>query len=161
MIYADFIFEGRIVVGTSWFVILIVTSTYTANMAAYFTFSRSLTASEDIESLLKEGVSFSLKKNTALDQFLLQSEYQVYRLLSENIRMKDKYVRNAREGIKAAQADANLLFLGEGPYSEWMINQFACDLKIGTRFHLPLFLIKSLLIYFFLFNYEYHCYLIS
>ena len=100
-------------------------------MAAYFTFSKSMTENEDIESLLKEGVSFSLKRNTALDQFLKSSDYKVYKLLAEQIKEQNKYVNNASEGVQKARDVENLLFLGEGPYSEWLMNKESCDLKIG------------------------------
>ena len=100
-------------------------------MAAYFTFSKSMTESENIESLLKEGVTFSLKENTALDQFLRNSDYKVYKLLSEKIQQQQKYVKSAMEGLVKAREDPNLLFIGEGPYSEWQMNKHSCDLKIG------------------------------
>eukprot|EP00112_Aurelia_sp_Birch-Aquarium-sp1_P020682 Seg539.6 transcript_id=Seg539.6/GoldUCD/mRNA.D3Y31 product="Glutamate receptor 2" protein_id=Seg539.6/GoldUCD/D3Y31 len=122
--------SGRIFVGILWFVILIVTSTYTANMAAYFTFSKSVTEQEDIESLLKTGVSFSLKRYTAMDQYLQNSDYRVYRLLSQKIHEQKKFVKNATEGVALVQKEKNLIFLGEGPYSEWLINRKPCDLKI-------------------------------
>ena len=132
---------GRIFVGILWFVILIVTSTYTANMAAYFTFSKSVTEQEDIESLLKTGVSFSLKQYTAMDQYLQNSDYRVYRLLSQKIHEQKKFVKNAAEGVALVQKEKNLIFLGEGPYSEWLINRKPCDLKIGKKnfmFHILL-----------------------
>ena len=100
-------------------------------MAAYFTFSKSVIESENIESLLKEGVSFSLKKNTALDQFLQKSDYKVYKLLAEKIQQQQQYVKNAVDGIAKVRKDPNLLFIGEGPYSEWQMNKGGCNLKIG------------------------------
>ena len=123
--------SGRVLVGTLWFAILIVTSSYTANMAAYFTFSKSLSESENIESLLKEGVSFSLRKTTALDQYLQNSDYKVYKLLSERITQQQKYVKDVLEGIAKVKEDPNLLFIGEGPYAEWLINKGDCNLKMG------------------------------
>ena len=101
-------------------------------MAAYFTFSKSVVESENIESLLKEGVSFSLKKNTALHQFLKKSDYKVYKLLAEKIQQQQHYVKSAADGLAKARKDRNLLFIGEGPYSEWQMNKGGCDLKIGN-----------------------------
>ena len=103
-------------------------------MAAYFTMKKSVTEKEDIESLLKMGVSFALKQHTAMDQFLQNSEYRVYQQLAQKIREQKKYVSNATQGIAVARTDPNLLFLGEGPYSEWLMNKEACDLKIGKPF---------------------------
>ncbi|XP_065062808.1 glutamate receptor 2-like [Rhopilema esculentum] len=122
--------SGRMFVSYLWFAILIVTSTYTANMAAYFTMKKSVTEKEDIESLLKMGVSFALKQHTAMDQFLQNSEYRVYQQLAQKIGEQKNYVSNASQGIAVARTDPNLLFLGEGPYSEWLMNKDACDLKI-------------------------------
>lgn len=109
-------------------------------MAAYFTFSKSVTEQEDIESLLKTGVSFSLKRYTAMDQYLQNSDYRVYRLLSQKIHEQKKFVQNATEGVALVQKEKNLIFLGEGPYSEWLINRKPCDLKIGKN-NLPFYIL--------------------
>ena len=100
-------------------------------MAAYFTFSKSLSESENIESLLKAGVSFSIRKNTALDQYLQSSDYKVYKLLAERITQQQKYAKDVPEGIAKVKEDPNLLYIGEGPYPEWLINKGDCNLKMG------------------------------
>jgi len=99
-------------------------------MAAYFTFSKSLSESENIESLLKAGVSFSIRKNTALDQYLQSSDYKVYKLLAERITQQQKYAKDVPEGIAKVKEDPNLLYIGEGPYPEWLINKGDCNLKM-------------------------------
>ena len=68
-----------------------------------------------------------------MDQYLQNSDYRVYRLLSQKIHEQKKFVKNAAEGVALVQKEKNLIFLGEGPYSEWLINRKPCDLKIGEE----------------------------
>ena len=114
-----------------WFAVLIVTSTYTANMAAYFTFAKATAEAGDLEALLKQGVSFIIKPHIAIDQFLKSSEYKVYQLIAQKIQEEKTYA-NRSVGLEMLQRDSNAVMLSEAPYVEWSVNKGLCDIQIGS-----------------------------
>eukprot|EP00795_Rhopilema_esculentum_P008536 gene8536-14537_t len=121
--------SGRLFVFVLWFAVLIVTSTYTANMAAYFTFAKAKAETGDLEALLKEGVSFIIKPHIAIDQFLKSSEYKIYQLITQKIQQEKSYA-NRSVGIEMLQRDSNAVMLSEAPYAEWSVNKGLCDIQI-------------------------------
>ena len=108
-------------------------STYTANLAAYFTSTKSQTDVVDLESLFIAGKSFTLVKTVALDQYFAQSDYRVYKQIYERIVAQNSFVHNTSHGYKRVREDPDLLYIEEAPFAEWGVIKSPCDLKLGNN----------------------------
>ncbi|XP_058458924.1 ionotropic receptor 93a [Malaya genurostris] len=99
--YAD---SGRIIIGTWWLVVLVLVTTYCGNLVAFLTFPKIAIPITTISQLVKnqQGVSWSIRKGTFLEQFLLETDDPKYVRLYNGAKFiteeSDQIVRSIREG---------------------------------------------------------------
>ncbi len=122
---------GRILVCTFWFFALIFTSTYTANLAAYYTSTKKYNNGNGLEDLLKDGYSFTAVKQNSLGHFFATSEYNTYKRVYERITLQETFVSSFQAGVRKARSDAKMIYIEETPIAEWFINKKPCDLRMG------------------------------
>ncbi|XP_053689812.1 ionotropic receptor 93a [Sabethes cyaneus] len=80
--YAD---SGRIIIGTWWLVVLVLVTTYCGNLVAFLTFPEIAIPITTVSQLVKnqQGVSWSIRRGTFLEQFLRDTDDPKYlRLLN-------------------------------------------------------------------------------
>ena len=116
-----------------WFYVLILTSSYTANLAAYFTSTKANDERTDLETLLKSGHSFTTIETYALEQYLKGSDYKVYKRVHERMVLQNTLTNSISESLKLIRADPNMYYLEEKPFIQWVANKKPCDLKLGKR----------------------------
>ena len=124
-------FAGRILVGFFWFYVLILTSTYTANLAAFFTSERASEGDASLENLLKYGHEFTTIENYALEQFLNISDYKVYNRIHERIVMQNNLANSSADALRRVRANPSVYYLEETPFIKWKVNRDPCDLQMG------------------------------
>ena len=125
------IFAGRLLVGFFWFSVLVFTSTYTANLAAFFTSTKTNDDITNMESLLKNGYSFSLLRNYALYHFFATSEFKVYQQIFARIKAQNSFSNKTADALSKLRADPYLVFITEGPDIQWRINKKPCEFRLG------------------------------
>ena len=118
-------------VGFFWFYVLILTSSYTANLAAFFTSEKATGDDSSLEALLKSGYNFTTIQNYALEQFLKISDYKVYNRIHERILLKRNMANSSADALRKVRADPEMYYLEETPFIKITINQKPCDLQIG------------------------------
>ena len=123
--------KGRILVGCFWFYVLILTSSYTANLAAFFTSTKQTEQQINIESLLKEGAQFTTIEHYALEQFLKSSNYKLYNRVHERMTIQKTLANGTKDALSKLEKDPSLYYLEEKPFIQWKVNKKPCDLKIS------------------------------
>ena len=118
-------------VGGFWFYVLILTSSYTANLAAFFTSAKAKSQLLDLETVLKNGHQFTVVKDTALEQFLSKSDYQVYSRVYERMVALNDLPQDTDEATIRVRETKNMYYLEEKPFIKWRINKKPCDLEIS------------------------------
>ncbi|XP_065071549.1 glutamate receptor U1-like isoform X2 [Rhopilema esculentum] len=122
--------SGRILVGCFWFYVLILTSSYTANLAAFFTSTKQTEQQVNLESLLKEGAQFTTIEHYALEQFLKTSNYKIYNRVHERMTIQKALASGLADALSKLEKDPSMYYLEEKPFIQWTINKKPCDLKI-------------------------------
>ena len=110
---------------------LILTSSYTANLAAFFTSEKAADSDTSLENLLKNGHEFTTVQNYALENYLRVSDYKVYNRIHERIVMQGNLANGTTDAIRRVRADERMYYLEELPYVKWMVNTDPCDLQVG------------------------------
>ncbi|XP_055527509.1 ionotropic receptor 93a [Wyeomyia smithii] len=75
--YAD---SGRIIIGTWWLVVLVLVTTYCGNLVAFLTFPKIAHPITTVSQLVRnqQGVSWSIRRGTLLEQFLRETDDPKY-----------------------------------------------------------------------------------
>ena len=108
-------------------------SSYTANLAAYFTFKKSFTEIQDLETLAKMDYNILIFKHSVIHTQLKTSTYQPYQMIYEKIETQNAYVHFFEEGIKQIRnsTEKTTILLSESPFLEDLANKKPCDLVAG------------------------------
>lgn len=127
------ILPGRVLAGCFWFCILIWISTYTANLAAFFTVRNSERQINTLEDVVEGDYPFYVMRDSAIQQFFRVAEYHTYRKLWERMNAADTFVNSTAEGYETARKGENAVFMAEKPSTEYIIMQKPCDLRTGKK----------------------------
>ncbi|XP_067664022.1 glutamate receptor 2-like isoform X1 [Haliotis asinina] len=129
--------SGRIIGGVWWFFVLIIISSYTANLAAFLTIERMFTPIESADDLAKQttikygtidsGTSLLFFKNSEVPTYK-----QMWNFMSAN---PDVFVKSASEGVaKVRDSKGKYAFLLESCFNEYENNRKPCDtMKVGPK----------------------------
>ncbi|XP_065062806.1 glutamate receptor-like isoform X2 [Rhopilema esculentum] len=121
---------SRILVMVFWFIVLIQMSSYTANLAAYFTFKKTTTEIRDLETLAKMDYNILIFKHSVIHKQLEYATYQPYKMIYEKIVAHNAFVHLFEEGISQIRnrTDKTTILLSESPFLEDIANKKPCDL---------------------------------
>lgn len=124
---------GRFLIGVFWFIVLIQMSSYTANLAAYFTFKKSFTEIQDLETLAKMDYNIIIFKHSVIHTQLKTSTYQPYQMIYEKIETHNAFVHYFEEGTTQIRnsTEKTTILLSESPFLEDLANKKPCDLVAG------------------------------
>lgn len=122
---------GRILTGCYWFCILIWVSTYTANLAAFFTVKNALTPIHSLEDLLKSSYKVALLKSAGAQEIFMTSQYETHRKIWHRIQAANSLVQNTAQAIEWVRGREKYAFIYDGPIVRHAANQPPCDLTIG------------------------------
>lgn len=117
-------------------------SSYTANLAAYFTFRKSVNEIQDLETLAKMDYHILIFKHSVIHTQLKTSTYQPYQMIYEKIEAYNAFVHLFTEGIDQIRnsTEKTTILLSESPFLEDLANKRPCDLVAGrfkTLMNLP------------------------
>ena len=122
---------GRILAGCYWFCILIWVSTYTANLAAFFTVKNSQHGINNLGDVLRSSYKVGILDNSSIRHFFEASEYDQHRKIWNRIQKGNNLFKTAPQGIQWVRETEESLFITDGPILRYAANQPPCDLISG------------------------------
>lgn len=124
------------VLGMWWFFCLIITASYTANMAAFLTMERMGPTIESAEDLAKQTkIKYGAVENGATSSFFEKSNFSTYHRMWVNMQSQDEsvFVKSNNDGVKRVLTSKGMYaFLMESSSIEYEIAK-NCDLmQVGS-----------------------------
>ncbi|XP_068737794.1 glutamate receptor 2-like isoform X1 [Montipora capricornis] len=120
--------SGRILAGCYWFCILIWVSTYTANLAAFFTVKNAEDPIANLEDIVKSSYQVGVLDSSSTHAFFQSSTYYLH----QKIWSRMERVKNAEEGVRWVREKDKFVFISDGPMLQYIANQPPCNLKVVT-----------------------------
>jgi len=123
--------SGRILAGCYWFTILISVSTYTANLAAYFTVKNAVLPINNLEDIVKSSYQVGVLESASTYEAFKTSQYETYQKIWNRIQKEGTVVQSVDEGIQWVRDRKEFVFINDGPALKYTANQPPCDLSVG------------------------------
>lgn len=123
--------SGRILAGCYWFCILIWVSTYTANLAAFFTVKNAENPINNLEDIVKTAYQVGVMDSSSTSAFFKSSNYETHQKIWQRMERDGTLVKNVAEGVDWVRKRDKFVFITDGPMLKHIVNQPPCDLKIG------------------------------
>ena len=124
---------GRILAGCYWFCVLIWVSTYTANLAAFFTVKNTQLGINNLEDVLRSSYKVGIRDKTAITDFFEASEYDPHRKIWNRIQTGNNKFKSTPQAIQWVRETEESLFIYDGPILRYAANQPPCDLVSGKQ----------------------------
>ncbi|XP_020899708.1 glutamate receptor ionotropic, kainate 2 isoform X2 [Exaiptasia diaphana] len=119
--------SGRILAAAFWFFILIIISTYTANLAAFFTIKHSKKTINSLDDLANQDkIKYGVLKGGAIDTFFEDSQLPLYRKMYSQMRQKNSYAPSTSTGVEWARK-GGYAYLTEQPYLDYYNMRKPCN----------------------------------
>uniref|UniRef100_A0A2C9JM66 Glutamate receptor n=1 Tax=Biomphalaria glabrata TaxID=6526 RepID=A0A2C9JM66_BIOGL len=129
--------SGRIIGGAWWFFVLIIISSYTANLAAFLTIERMINPIESADDLLNHpSIKYGAVTSGSTLQFFLNSDVPVYRQMGEYMKTHSEVlVQSNEEGIeRVLKSKGKYAFLAESSFIEYINERSPCDtVSVGGK----------------------------
>ncbi|GFN90015.1 glutamate receptor [Plakobranchus ocellatus] len=122
--------SGRIIGGAWWFFVLIIISSYTANLAAFLTVERMVTPIESADDLANHPtIKYGAVSSGTTLQFFINSEIPVYQQMGEYMMTHPEVlVQTNAEGIKRVlDSKGKYAFLAESALVDYVNNRKPCE----------------------------------
>ena len=113
--------------GCYWFCILIWVSTYTANLAAFFTVKNVEQPIKDLEDALDSDYSIGVTMSSSNYAFFNSSKYELYQKAWLHMKAKKSFPNNISQGIEWAR-QKKYIHITDGPILKYAANKEPCDL---------------------------------
>ncbi|XP_015753332.1 PREDICTED: glutamate receptor 2-like isoform X2 [Acropora digitifera] len=120
--------SGRILAGSYWFCILIWVSTYTANLAAFFTVKNTQQGIKNLEDVLRTSYKVGIRDETTVSEFFEASQYDQHRKIWHRIQTGNNKFKSTPQAIQWVRETEESLFIYDGPILRHVANQPPCDL---------------------------------
>ncbi|XP_078376095.1 glutamate receptor 4-like isoform X2 [Oculina patagonica] len=120
--------SGRILTGSYWFCVLILVSTYTANLAAFLTVKNAETPIRNLEDLVDSSYQIAVLESSSSYEFFKTSQYEPYKKIWHKIQTESTVVKSTSQGIQWVREKDKLVFTNDGPVLRYVANQKPCDL---------------------------------
>ncbi|CAD5116783.1 DgyrCDS5632 [Dimorphilus gyrociliatus] len=118
--------SGRITAVLWWMLVVIIVSTYTANLAAFLTASRTKTNINSIEDLAAQSdIKYGTVVYSAPYQFLMDSQISLYKDMANTMTTKKTLVSSTAEGFDKARKE-NFAFIWDSAVLEYAVEQEPC-----------------------------------
>ena len=138
--------SGRVTVAMWWFAILIILSTYTANLAAVLTIRRFISPISSVEDLAKQKeISYGTVKNSQPQSFFMTSPIPSFVTMWQYMKYHNTLVENSQDGI-AMVKKGGYAFIWDSVVLEYTVHSSECGTlttvgklfgKIGYGLGLP------------------------
>ena len=122
---------GRILAGSYWFCILIMVSTYTANLAAFFTVKNAVNPINNLEDIVKSSYQVGVADSSSTYEAFKTSQYETHKKIWNRMTEANTLVKDSVEGIKMVREREEFAFIGDGPVLRLEAIQEPCDLTTG------------------------------
>ncbi|XP_078383275.1 glutamate receptor ionotropic, kainate 2-like isoform X2 [Oculina patagonica] len=122
--------SGRILTGCYWFCILISVSTYTANLAAFFTVKNAELPINNLEDIVKSSYQVGVVESSSTYEAFKTSQYETYKKIWHRIQTEGTIVESASQGIQWVRDREEFVFIIDGPTLRYAANQPPCDLTV-------------------------------
>ncbi|XP_065844463.1 glutamate receptor 1-like isoform X2 [Oscarella lobularis] len=123
-----------------YFLVLIIVSTYTANLAAFLTYPTTITPINSIAELSAQSdISYGTVANSTVESFFMQSQLQINQRVASYLRLNPQsMVSSVQEGVaRVKNASEPYVFIWESPTLYYYVNQKPCNARLaGKAFHL-------------------------
>lgn len=119
---------GRILTGCYWFCILISVSTYTANLAAFFTVKNAEQPINNLEDILKSNYQVGVIDSSSTWEAFKKSQYDTHKKIWHRIQSQGTIAQTQSQGIQWVRERKQYLFVADGPVVRQAANQPPCDL---------------------------------
>lgn len=119
--------SGRMLAGAFWFFTLILISTYTANLAAYFTAKntkRSINSLSDLAN--QKEIDYGVLNGGSLYTFFSQSEVEIYEKMFNRMKSEATFVNSTKEGVQKVR-EGGFAYLTDGPYLDYYNSREPCN----------------------------------
>ncbi|XP_056009393.1 glutamate receptor 2-like [Ostrea edulis] len=128
--------SGRVIGTVWWFFVLIIISTYTANLAAFLTIERLVTpiaSADDLEAQTE--IKYGTVRSGSTREFFEMSTVPTFRKMGEFMKFNDQYnVKKISEGIKRVKdSKGKYAFLLESTSNEYANSREPCDTMMVGR----------------------------
>ncbi|CAD5115500.1 DgyrCDS4470 [Dimorphilus gyrociliatus] len=135
--------SARIVFGTWWFAVMVISASYTANLAAFLTVKRLDTGIQSVNDLAKQrDIEYGTVKNSAPQRFFAQQLVDPYKTMFAIMNADGTYVDTAEAGIRKVQEsygkpkNERYAFVWDSAPLEYASNIKPCNtLIIGNDFN--------------------------
>lgn len=122
--------SGRILAGCYWFCILIWVSTYTANLAAFFTVKNTEHPISSLDDIVKTSYQVGVLDSSSTHAFFKSSKYEVHQKIWSRMERDGTFAQSVDEGVKWVREKDKFVFILDGPVLQHIVNQPPCDLKL-------------------------------
>ncbi|XP_022320708.2 glutamate receptor 2-like [Crassostrea virginica] len=127
---------GRIIGGTWWFAVLIVISSYTANLAAFLTIDKLLTPIQNADDLAAQTeITFGTLDSGSTQSFFKDSKVPTYQKMWAymSTAYPRVFVKKTEDGVrKVREMKGKYAFLLESVYNEYFSQREPCDvMQVG------------------------------
>ena len=125
---------GRILAGCYWFCILIWVSTYTANLAAFFTVKNAEHPINNLEDIVKTSYKVAVLDSSSTSDAFKTSQYETHKKIWQRIESDNTLAGSSDEGVEWVRDREEYVFITDGPLLRNIANQPPCDLAVGKKF---------------------------
>ncbi|RMX49451.1 hypothetical protein pdam_00013352 [Pocillopora damicornis] len=123
--------SGRILASCYWFTILISVSTYTANLAAFFTVKNAESPINNLEDVVRSSYQVGVVQSSSTYEAFRKSQYETYQTIWHRIKATDNVIKSYGEAAQLVREREEFVFIADGPGLRHVANQPPCDLTVG------------------------------
>ena len=123
---------GRILAGCYWFCILIWVSTYTANLAAFFTVTNTDLPINNLEDIVKSSYHVAVVDSSSTYEAFKASQYEPHEKIWNRIKEENTTIQDTPAGVQLVRDKNDFAFIaGDGPILKLAAIQPPCGLTTG------------------------------
>ena len=128
--------SGRLLVGCYWFCVLVLVSTYTANLAATLTTKYQELPISTLKEALEMGYDIGVVGSTSFAEFFRQDKSEFNQKVWNHMNSKKTFAKNANDGIERARK-GKYVFVDDGFFLEYVAGHEPCDLMTRESSYFP------------------------
>ncbi|CAH3162257.1 unnamed protein product [Pocillopora meandrina] len=119
--------SGRILTGCYWFCILIMISTYTANLAAFLVVKDNDNPINNLEDIVRSTYQVAVIESGSTYEAFRTSQYVTHEKIWNRMVTAGSFVQSTAEGIQMVRDRDQFVFISDGPVLKHAAQQPPCD----------------------------------